>query len=226
MEADRMGMSGGGIDERKRPARLPANSPATGQRPRGREAPGPLQDAGSPRMHDPRRISISLVDSITSTIQPTTWDDVGGPGSIAPLPVATTACRPCRRGIRPRAGRQLTSTPCGIASRPGRRVRIEAHWLWLTEPELAALLTGPGSREPRGRRCGRRGRLEEVAATETGRRRRCRRRRRARAFEAILKGQDGQLIGGTSGRQTRVFVTLIPVVGDPPATVAPPASAP
>ena len=28
----------------------------------------------------------SLIDLITSTIQPTTWDDVGGPGSIAPFP--------------------------------------------------------------------------------------------------------------------------------------------
>jgi len=28
----------------------------------------------------------SLIDLITSTVQPTTWDDVGGPGSIAPFP--------------------------------------------------------------------------------------------------------------------------------------------
>ncbi len=28
----------------------------------------------------------SLIDLITSTIRPTTWDDVGGPGSIAPFP--------------------------------------------------------------------------------------------------------------------------------------------
>ena len=27
----------------------------------------------------------SLIDLITSTIEPTTWDDVGGPGSIAPF---------------------------------------------------------------------------------------------------------------------------------------------
>ena len=28
----------------------------------------------------------SLIDLITSTIQPTTWDEVGGPGSVAPFP--------------------------------------------------------------------------------------------------------------------------------------------
>ena len=28
----------------------------------------------------------SLIDLITSTIKPTTWDDVGGPGSVAPFP--------------------------------------------------------------------------------------------------------------------------------------------
>jgi hypothetical protein len=32
----------------------------------------------------------SLIDLITSTVQPTTWDDVGGPGSIAPFPA--TSC--------------------------------------------------------------------------------------------------------------------------------------
>ena len=32
----------------------------------------------------------SLIDLITSTVQPTTWDDVGGPGSISPFP--ETSC--------------------------------------------------------------------------------------------------------------------------------------
>ncbi len=33
------------------------------------------------------------------------------------------------------------------------------------------------------------------------------------AFEAILKGQNGQLISGVSGRQTRMLSTMIPILG-------------
>jgi hypothetical protein len=59
----------------------------------------PVGDLISSRFRDPKTGEIwtadqadydSLIDLITSTVQPTTWDDVGGPGSIAPFPATSS----------------------------------------------------------------------------------------------------------------------------------------
>jgi hypothetical protein len=92
-----------------------------------------------------------LVNCITSIIQPTTWDDVGGPGSIAPLASQQLLVASRRDpAANPHRG------PLALADRAG--------------VDLAA--DRPGSREPLGRRCGRRGRLGYLAAAQAKRRRR------------------------------------------------------
>jgi hypothetical protein len=160
-----------------------------------------------------------LVNCITSIIQPTTWDDVGGPGSIAPLASQQLLVIRQTRDVQEEVANFLDTMRHRVETRP--QIRIEAHWLWLTEPELASLLTDQDHASPS---------VGDVVAEAAWKTLRQQKRRAgdsaARAFEAILKCQDGQLIGGTSGRQTRVLIKVIPVFGDPPATVAPPASAP
>ena len=159
----------------------------------------------------------TLVDSITSIIQPTTWDSVGGPGSIAPLASQQLLVVRQTQDIHDQVANYLETLRRHVETRP--QIRIEAHWLWLTEPELASL---QGDQDKAGPEAG------DVVSEAAWKKLRQEKRDDAdnaagdmvemNAFEAILKGQNGQLISGVSGRQTRVMVTLIPVVGAPPVT--------
>jgi hypothetical protein len=144
---------------------------------------------------------------------------MGGAGSIARLASQQLLVVHQTRVVQEEVANYLDTLRHRVETRP--QIRIEAHWLWLTEPELASLWTDQDKASHSA------GDVVAEAAWKT-----LRQHKRdaggdaARAFEAILKCQDGQLIGGTSGRQTRVLIKVIPVFGDPPATVAPPASAP
>jgi hypothetical protein len=158
----------------------------------------------------------SLIDSITSTIDPTKWDDVGGACSIAPFPSQLLLVVSGTRPVHEKVAAYLDTLRRHLDTGP--QIRIEAHWLWLTEPELASLLTDKDQASPSA---------GDVVAEAAWKKLRQQKRDDADdaagdfvemgAFEAILKGQNGQLISGVSGRQTRVLITLIPVVGDPPA---------
>ncbi len=152
----------------------------------------------------------SIIDSITSTIQPTVWDDVGGPCSISPFPPQQLLVVSASGDVHDQVAAYLDTLRHHAESRP--QVRIEAHWLWLTEPELASLLV---DQDKASHSAG------DVVAEAAWKKLRQQKRDAgddaAGAFEAILKGQNGQLISGVSGRQTRVMITLIPVVGAPPA---------
>jgi hypothetical protein len=161
----------------------------------------------------------SLIDSITSTIVPTDWDDVGGPCHILANKPQQLLTVVATRDVHEQVAWYLDTLRHRVETRP--QIRIEAHWLWLTEPELASLLGDQGKASPSA------GDVVDEAAWK-----KVRQQKREDAndsagdfvemgsFEAILKGQNGQLISGVSGRQTRVMVTLIPVVGDPPAAGA------
>ncbi len=169
-----------------------------------------VYSSGSPLDFD------SLIDSITSIIQPTTWDDVGGPGSIAPLAPQQLLVVSQTQDVQDQVASYLDTLRHHVETRP--QIRIEAHWLWLTEPELASLLPEQDHASPSA---------GDVVAEAAWKKLRQQKRDaddeapgdfvEMGAFEAILKGQNGQLISGVSGRQTRVMITLIPVVGDAPA---------
>jgi hypothetical protein len=185
--------------------------------PSGGRAVRPAQPApqrygsGSPLDFD------SLIDSITSTIQPTVWDCAGGPCSITAFPPQQLLAVNATGDVHEQVAAFLDTLRHRVETRP--QVRIEAHWLWLTEPELATLLAGPDQASPAA---------GDVVAEAAWKKLRQQKRDDADnaagdlvemgAFEVILKGQSGQLISGVSGRQTRVLTTLIPVVGDPPVT--------
>jgi hypothetical protein len=151
-----------------------------------------------------------LIDSITSTIQPTVWDDVGGPCSIAPFAPQQLLIVRATGDVHDQLTAFLNTLRHHVEIRP--QIRIEAHWLWLTEPELASLL---GNQDQASHSAG--DVVDEAAWKKLRQQKRDDGDDAAGAFEAILKGLNGQLISGVSGRQTRVLITLIPVVGDPPA---------
>jgi hypothetical protein len=167
----------------------------------------------------------SLIDSITATIEPTAWDCCGGQCGIVALQPQQVLVVNATRAIHEKVTAYLDTLRHQVETRP--QIRIEAHWLWLTEPELASLLADQDKASPSA---------GDVVAEAAWKKLRQQKREdadeapgdfvRMDAFEAILKGQDGQLMSGVSGRQTRVMITLIPVVGAPPAAGASPAAAP
>jgi hypothetical protein len=202
-----MGMGGGMMNVSGQPASPPIlrQNAAPSEVNRARRAQPVPQGygSGSPLDFD------SLVDSITSTIQPTVWDDVGGPCSITPLPPQQLLVLNATGDVHDQVAAYLETLRRHVETRP--QVRIEAHWLWLTESELASLLTDQDQASPSAGDV-----VAEAAWKNLRQQKRDAGDDAAGAFEAILKGQNGQLISGVSGRQTRVMITLIPVVGDPP----------
>lgn len=77
-----------------------------------------------------------LVQAITSTIAPTSWSEVGGEGSIARLGNALLI------SAEPKTHEQIESLLTLFRQRwkTLRTVTVRAHWLWLSEPQLATLL--------------------------------------------------------------------------------------
>ncbi len=170
-----------------------------------------------PGRYIPRLDFDSLIDSVTATIDPTVWDCQGGQCGIVALQPQQVLVVNATRAIHEKVAAYLDALRHRVETRP--QIRIEAHWLWLTEPELASLLAEQDKASPAA---------GDVVAEAAWKKLRQAKRDEAdnaagdfvemTAFEAILKGQNGQLISGVSGRQTRVMITLIPVVGFPPAT--------
>jgi hypothetical protein len=157
----------------------------------------------------------ALVKSITSNIEPTMWEDVGGACKIVVLQPQQLLVVNATRSVHQEIAAYLDTLRRHVESRP--QIRIEAHWLWLTESELTSLLgdqdKGNGSAgDVIDEGAWKKLLQEKQKSRDEG-------YEPAEAFGAILKGQNGQLISGVSGRQTRVVITLIPVVGDPPVTV-------
>jgi len=65
----------------------------------------------------------SLIDLITSTVQPTTWDEVGGPGSIEPFPTGVYVDPDglLRRAVKTETGGQLAALRAAAAPAGGPR---------------------------------------------------------------------------------------------------------
>ena len=77
-----------------------------------------------------------LMKAITSTINPTSWDDVGGPGSIASLGSSLLISNDLRTHD------QIDALLEQLRKRWGtlRTVSVRAEWLWLTATQLDQLL--------------------------------------------------------------------------------------
>lgn len=150
----------------------------------------------------------SLIEAITTTIAPTEWDEVGGPGSITPLGtsllVSTTEQNHEQIGALFDVLRERW--------RSLRTISVEAHWLWLSEAQLAALLDDSGKAaekagdpkafglvdEKEWQRL-----LEELQRPADSQR---------AGYRAVLTCYNGQTVHCVSGGQSPVVTGMIPVV--------------
>jgi len=136
----------------------------------------------------------SLIDAITSTIAPDSWDEVGGPGSIAPLGTSFVIAQ--RWDVHRRIEallEELRARQRGVPT-----VAIDARWLLLDSEGLDRVLAdGPGVA---GRVVADAKMLDHLTRTVPG----------ARARIACLNGTATYVVAGDRRSQ---ITSAIPVVG-------------
>jgi hypothetical protein len=168
--------------------------------------PSPPQPGG---MVAARTSMDDFIDAITSTISPSEWDEVGGESSIAPLGnsliISTTD----------RNHEQITALLDTLRERwkTLRTISIEAHWLWLTEVQLASLLGAnakPLAKPDQPRAYGLVDEkawaqiLEEVQRADDD---------RPAGYHAVVTCYNGQTVHCVSGGQSPIVIGMVPVVG-------------
>jgi len=165
----------------------------------------------------PRTSMDDLVNAITSTIEPTKWDEVGGPCAIAQLGTALLISATAEMH------EQIENLLDSFRKRWGtlRTVSLEADWLWLSKAQLASLLA---ARQPKPGEPPAFGlvdetawqKLAEQAGKEGGQQR--------MGYHAVVTCYNGQVAHAVSGGQSLAVVGMVPVVDSsmpimPPPTV-------
>jgi hypothetical protein len=134
----------------------------------------------------------SLIDLITSTIMPTTWDSVGGPGSI--MPANGTLVISQTQAVHEEIENLLANLRAAI---PGlRAVTIRAVWLQLDLKQLDQLLHGQSGKAGIDRNA-----LYEMAGKTKG-------------YLGAITCLSGQTVHIASGRSRTAITGAVPVVGD------------
>jgi hypothetical protein len=143
-----------------------------------------------------------LIETITATIAPEEWSDVGGPASITSLGASLIVSAPVEIHDKIGALLDLFRQRWGTL----RTVSVQADWLWLTSKQLDAALALPQDQEPRAF-----GVLSDAAwkqlsqpagAKET-----------QPGYHAVLTCYNGQTVHVTSGGQRLIVAGMTPVVG-------------
>ncbi|HUE73031.1 MAG TPA: hypothetical protein VMP01_19255 [Pirellulaceae bacterium] len=146
----------------------------------------------------------NLIDTITTTIEPDQWDDVGGPSTITALGASLVVAAPTETHAQITALLDLFRKQWGSL----RTVSVEAHWLWLTEEQIAAAIAeGKGLNPPApfGALSPAAWQALQAQARAAGQAR--------RNYHAILTCYNGQTVSALAGVQ-RLFVSgLTPIVG-------------
>ena len=169
----------------------------------------PKSSKSQPSGTDSMRIDFdSLIDAITSTIEPTEWDSVGGAGSMAPLGNSLIV------STYPRIHEQITALLDSFRKRWGtlRTVSVQADWLWLIEPQLAMLVTdaaNANAAEPRAF-----GLVDDAAWQDHMKEARKSDTEKMAGYHAVVTCYNGQTVHTASGKQHRFIAGMIPVVGD------------
>lgn len=157
--------------------------------------------------NDARTDLDGLVDAITSAINPTSWDEVGGPGTIAPLGNALIVSN------TQNVHEQITALLDVFRKRWGslRTVSVRADWLWLTDAQLNALLIKDAKSFAGESRAfcmvdenAWSARAEELQRVEKD---------SPAGYRAVLTCYNGQTVHAVSGEQRQFIVSMIPVVG-------------
>jgi len=95
--------------------------------------------------NDTRASLEQLIDAITQTIDPVSWDEVGGPGSIAKIGNSLLI------SAEPRTHDKIEALLTLFRQRWGtlRTVSIRAHWLWLDDGQLEKLILHDQANKPK-----------------------------------------------------------------------------
>ncbi len=154
------------------------------------------------RRPDPRRINMDdLINAITSTVEPESWDEVGGPGSISAIGGALAIRQ--TQAIQSQVKSFLEELQREIGTL--RVLTIDAQWLLLSKTQLAQLQTSADPKKsPIAGRTIRREALEALPA-ET------------RRYAGQITCLNGQTVHIISGRLESVLQGGIPIVGGPDA---------
>jgi hypothetical protein len=193
----------GGGPQPDAPAPAPAPAPAGPVRfPQATPAPAGLNGV---------RISLdALIEAIQTTIDPKSWDTNGGQGTIAALGNNLLI------SATPAVHEQITRLFDTFRKRWGtlRTVSLQAHWLWLSDAQLAALLAdGQAKGEPRPAFG-----LVSDAAWEALLKELRQADKQPAGYQAIVTCYNGQTVHAVSGSQRRVIEGMVPVVdGGKPA---------
>lgn len=149
-----------------------------------------------------------LIEAITATIEPESWDDVGGPGSIATLGNALLIS--AEEHVHEQIDKLLNS----FRERWGtlRTVSARAYWLWLDDAELEPLLAvadDPNAKsEDKIEAFG----LVDEAAWQLLMERLARDDQHPAGYRAALTCYNGQTVHAVSGGQSLAVTGVEPVV--------------
>ena len=142
------------------------------------------------------RISLDdLINAITQTIDPKSWDQNGGQGTIAPLGSNLLIC------ATPGIHEQITRLFDTFRKRWGtlRTVSVEAHWLWLSDSQLAAVLAAGQAKGQERPAFG----LVSDAAWEALLRELRQADKQPAGYQAVVTCYNGQTVHAVSGSQRR-----------------------
>ncbi|MGA2068785.1 MAG: hypothetical protein ABSG86_27705 [Thermoguttaceae bacterium] len=172
---------------------------------------GAAQPRPAPADFSGVRISLdTLIDAITQTIDPKSWDQNGGQGTIAALGNNLLI------SATPQTHEKITKLFDVFRKRWGtlRTVSVQAHWLWLSDVQLAALLAeGQAKGDPRPAGGYPAFGLVNDAAWESLLKELRQADKHPAGYQAVLTCYNGQTVHAVSGSQRRVIGGMIPVVG-------------
>jgi hypothetical protein len=144
-----------------------------------------------------------LIDAITSTIEPTQWEDAGGPCSIGPLGTSLLI------SANLQMHRQIEGLFGAFRERWGtlRTVTVQADWIWLSTAELAeAVQSHPSSAQP--------GEVPSFGLLDDDAWKALAAKKDRRAgYAATITCTNGQTVHNVAGRQSLVVTDVTPVVG-------------
>jgi len=150
-----------------------------------------------------------LIEAITSTIEPESWDDVGGAGSIASLGNALLIS--AEEHVHEQIGTLLDS----FRERWGtlRTISTRAYWLWLTGAELQSLLTVADDRKAKAEdEIEAYGLVDEAAWQMFMKQSQEADGDRPMGYRAVLTCYNGQTVHAISGGQSLVVTGIDPVL--------------
>ncbi len=148
-----------------------------------------------------------LVDAITSTIEPTSWDVVGGAGTIVPLGNSLIVSN--KQNVHD----QIAALLDVFRKRWGtlRTVSVQAQWLWLTEPQLQGLLVHDDKSYAGETRTF--GLVDNKAWAVHAKELDKADKDAPAGYRAAVTCYNGQTVHAVSGKQRQFIVGMIPVVG-------------